>query len=407
MSLAKSLLILIRVIRLRIILESIVSACLFVLPPINHLAILSLIAIVGGLYFFFYGFHLLARKRVLLNTPTSKIRSAALGLVEINGQAAGPHTMSAPITGKPCFLYRTVAWQLRAGKNQEWEKVADETLNLPFFVDDSTGKLLIEPLGADLDLHRDFRQEYEASFFVSSVLSNDAAISPRVSVFLARHGITPGRRLRIEEHAIKPSDTLFVAGTLAENPGIQLRPFAPQIEPLANAANASSSSTNGTRNNLGDHAGIRFPEPVPAAQVIKLSTGDGPSSTQEMSQQAKIAAALTRAGITKPEAWSAAGVPCQFDAVEANQEFVQTVAEVAARPERQDSGERESTPIDFDPNPPVVLMKGANDPTFVISFRSQKEFVSALGWKSAAMVWGGAAITLLGIYMLMVQMELL
>jgi len=52
-------------------------------------------------------------------------------------------------------------------------------------------------------------------------------------------------------------------------------------------------------------------------------------------------------------------------------------------------------------------MQGANDPTFVISFRSQKEFVSALGWKSAAMVWSGAAITLLGIYMLMVQMELL
>jgi hypothetical protein len=50
-------------------------------------------------------------------------------------------------------------------------------------------------------------------------------------------------------------------------------------------------------------------------------------------------------------------------------------------------------------------MKGANDPTFVISFRSQKEFVSALAWKSAAMAWGGAAITLLGLYTLLAQME--
>jgi hypothetical protein len=62
---------------------------------------------------------------------------------------------------------------------------------------------------------------------------------------------------------------------------------------------------------------------------------------------------------------------------------------------------------DFNLTPPVVLMKGANHPTFVISFRSQKEFVSALAWKSAAMVWGGAAITLLGLYMLLAQMELL
>jgi hypothetical protein len=77
--------------------------------PINELTILSLVAIAGGLYFFVSGFRLLARKRLLLTTPTSKIRSAALGLVEVNGMAAGPYTMPAPITGKPCFLYHTTA----------------------------------------------------------------------------------------------------------------------------------------------------------------------------------------------------------------------------------------------------------------------------------------------------------
>ena len=186
-----------------------------------------MVAIAGGLYFFFLGFHLLARKRLLLATPTSKIRSAALGLVEVNGKAAGPYTMSAPITGKPCFLYHTTAWQQREGKKQEWEKVADETLHLPFFIDDSTGQLLIEPLGADLDLHRDFREEYAASFF-SSNIGDD--VPPRVSVFLSRHGIVPGRRLRIEERSIKPEDALFVAGTLTENPGVQVRPFSPHNE---------------------------------------------------------------------------------------------------------------------------------------------------------------------------------
>ena len=52
-------------------------------------------------------------------------------------------------------------------------------------------------------------------------------------------------------------------------------------------------------------------------------------------------------------------------------------------------------------------MKGANDSAFVISFRSQKEFVVSLAWKSAAMVCGGAAITFLGVYVLLVQMKLL
>lgn len=364
------------------------TACLSLFIPINQLTVLSSIAIAGGLYFFFTGFRLLARKRLLLSTPTSKIRSAALGLVEVNGVVVGPYTIPAPITGAPCFLYHTTAWQQRENKKSEWEKVADETLHLPFFIDDSTGQLLIEPLGADLDLHRDFREEYGASFFFSQ---DD--VPPRVSVFLSRHGIVPARRLRVEERTIKPEDAMFIAGTLTENPGVQVRPLAP----------------------LGDSArDLALPtlaEPLPAPQVIQLSSGAAPSSAQEMSQQAKIAAALTRAGITKPEAWSAAGVPYQTVAVEENGPPAPVSAYAKARPDElrpnvgRPNGDQAKL-SNFNLAPPVVLLKGANNPTFVISFRSQKEFVSTLAWKSAAMIWGGAAIALLGLYTLWAQLEM-
>ena len=365
------------------------TVCLSLFIPINELMVLSSVAIAGGLYFFFTGFRLLARKRLLLSTPASKIRSAALGLVEVNGVVTGPYTMPAPITGKPCFLYHTAAWQQRGDKKDEWEKVADETLHLPFFIDDSTGQLLIEPLGAELDLHRDFREEYGASFFF---LQDD--IPPRVSVFLSRHGIVPARRLRIEERSIKPEDALFIAGTLTENPGVQVRPFSP----LADSPR--------------DPAPKPLAEPLPAPQIIKLSGGAAPSGTREMTQQAKIAAALTRAGITKPEAWSAAGVPYQTVAVEENAPPVPAYAEVRpsearpneVHPNRARPNGDQPKPSKFNLTPPVVLMKGANHPTFVISFRSQKEFVSSLAWKSAAMIWGGAAIALLGLYMLWAQL---
>jgi hypothetical protein len=364
-----------------------VAVCLALFIPINELAILSSLAIAGGLYFFVSGFRLLARKRLLLTTPTSKIRSAAMGLVEVNGMAAGPYTMSAPITGKPCFLYHTTVWQQREGKNVEWDKIADETLHLPFFIDDSTGQLLVEPLGADLDLHRDFREEYTASFFSSNFSLGEDGVPPRVSVFLSRHGIVPARRLRIEERSIKPEDALFIAGTLTENPGVQVRSFSPRTQ----------YSHNSTPNNSS--------EQLPAPQIIKLPNGEAPSTTQEMSQQAKIAAALTRAGITQPEAWSAAGVPFETIAVEENAPPAPVFADNGAR--NSAHAEAQSKPSDFNLTPPVVLMKGANNSTFVISFRSQQEFVSALAWKSAAMVWGGAAITLLGLYTLLLQMELL
>jgi hypothetical protein len=346
-----------------------VTICLSLFIAINRLSIFSLAAIAGGLYFFFTGFRLLARKRLLLTTPTSKIRSAALGLVEVSGVAIGPHTMPAPITGSPCFLYHTTAWLQRAGKKDEWEKVADETLHLPFFIDDSTGQLLIEPLAAELDLHRDFREEYASSFFSSDL----DQVPPRVSVFLSRHGIVPSRHLRIEERSIKPDDPLFVAGTLMENPGVQLRPPSPPND---------SNLISGTNN--------RFPAP----QIIKLSSGAPPAAIQDMSQQAKIAAALTRAGINRPEAWTAAGVPYQTVAIEEN------APEAAVNPLNGNSSNA------FDLRPPVVLMKGENNPTFVISYRSQQEFVSALAWKSAAMIWGGAAAAMIGLYMLLVQMQM-
>jgi hypothetical protein len=375
-----------------------VTVCLSLFIPINELTVLSSVAIAGGLYFFFTGFRLLARKHLLLSTPASKIRSAALGLVEVNGVVAGPYTMPAPITGKPCFLYHTTAWQQSGNKKDEWEKVADETLHLPFFIDDSTGQLLIEPLGADLDLHRDLREEYGASFFFSQ---DD--VPPRVSVFLSRHGIVPTRRLRIEERSIKPQDSLFIAGTLTENPGVQVRPFSPPGD------------------SPRDPVPEALTEPLPSPQIIKLAGGAAPTSTREMSQQAKIAAALTRASITKPEAWSAARVPYQTVAVEENELPAPWSAYAEVRPnevrpnearpsEARPNGVRtngdRAKPSNFNLTPPVVLMKGANNPTLVISFRSRKEFVSTLAWKSAAMIWGGAAIALLGLYMLWAQMEM-
>jgi E3 Ubiquitin ligase len=366
----------------------------------NYLSILSMIAIAGGLYFFVAGFQLLARKRLLLATPTSRIRSAALGLVEVNGMATGPHTIPAPITGNPCFLYHTTAWQQREGKKNDWEKVAEETLHLPFFLDDTTGKVLIEPLGADLDLHRDFREEYAVSFF-----SGLDDIPPRVSAFLYRHGVASKRSLRIEERSIKPKDPLFVTGTLMENPGIEVRPMPQDGDsPRSPRSSLRQALSRNTETNISDQ---------PAPEIIRLYGGEDASSAQGMSQQAKIAAALTRAGITKPEAWSAAGIPYQRLAVDeplplaplrgGSKESSESATVQRGSSSQDQFAPDESEPSTFILNSPVVLMKGENDSTFVISFRSQKEFVIALAWKSAGMVSGGTAIMLLGFYMLLAQ----
>ena len=66
--------------------------------PSTELAVFMSIGIAGGLYMFVRGFRMLARKRLLLNTPTSKIRSASLGLVEVSGSSGTRPTASASAT---------------------------------------------------------------------------------------------------------------------------------------------------------------------------------------------------------------------------------------------------------------------------------------------------------------------
>ena len=348
--------------------------------------LLSTVAILGGLYLFFRGFPLVARKRLLLNTPTSRIRSASLGLVEISGVATGPYTLPAPISGMPCFLYCTTAWlQSDESKTHEWKKVAEETLHVPFFLNDGTGQLLVNPRGAELDLHRDFRQTYSDSIF-------SAHAPPHVSNFLARHGATETSKIRIEERCIKPNDTLFVVGTMAENPGIYARPFPLPVK----------------RNNLVLTNSVPpHHVPVTPPEVIRLSEPGNSSAPVDMTQQSKIAAALTKAGIANTAAWTAAGVPSGGVTVADSPRVSQVYVNGNDKDKDRDQSVRPNQQPAFDLTPPVVLMKGENDPAFLISWRSQHDCVRSLGWKSAAMTWCGAALTLLGIYVLLAHWQLL
>src|SRR3984957_19773545 len=136
-----------------------------------------------------------------------------MGLVEITGMATGPHTIPAGITGEPCFYYRAMAWQLRqSGRSKQWRKVADESLYVPFFLEDSTGRMLVDPQGAELDVHRNFKGEIGGSLFASRDMMPE-----NIAMYLLRNGLAGAEATRIEEYCIKPDYPLFVLGTLGAN----------------------------------------------------------------------------------------------------------------------------------------------------------------------------------------------
>ena len=364
----------------------------------------------AGIGLFLYGFRLLQRRRLILDTPFSKIRSAAMGMVEVNGLAVGPYTMVAPITARPCYYYRTLVWEWKqSGKNKNWVKVAGECMHLPFFVDDNTGRVLVDPRGADLDLHRDFEQEFCDSFFTTK---DPAPVNVRS--FLACHGIVTSNKIKVEEYCIKPKNSLFILGTLMENPGLEVGP-----QPVRNVEPMNSISTGGfslgslsfrASSSLGgfdeDTFAQRLAIQSDAAppEIVRLSPPESVTiKTSAMTQQQKIAAALVRAGIASPAAWAAAGVP------EANvsQQGVQVLTASATAATANNGSAADSGANTFDPHPPVVLMKGTNNKTFLISWRSQQEVARSLGWKCILMIWGGPALALLSLYLFLGRKGLL
>jgi hypothetical protein len=392
----------------------------------------SVIGLYAGIYLFIKGFRLLQRRHLILDTPASKVRSASLGMVELNGLADGPYTVMAPITARSCYYYRTIAseWK-QEGKNKRWVKVAAESMHVPFFLDDNTGKVMVDPRGADLDLHRDFFNEFCDGFFTTK-----EEAPPNVRDFLLRHGVSTRNKIKVEEFCIKPKNSLFVLGTLDENPGLELTP-----QPIID----EEHNTFSLGERLGFDAG--FPgfsrpdlllglghddkiehrlasmaaaipaslQPKPAKEVIQLSPNSPPSKAVEMSQQQKIAAALLRAGITNPAAWAAAGVTPAMAEVAVHAESAPSVA-VSSNLNSNLHLQTVSSPVSsapasfaspgiappgFDARPPVVIMKGRNAPTFLISWRSQREVAKSLAWKCTLMIWGGPALALASLYLLL------
>ncbi len=101
-------------------------------------------AIVG----FFFAFNTIHRKRIIEDTPTSKIRSAAQGYVELvgHGQLMEGQPIVSPLTGTTCTWYEyKVEEQRYTGKRTEWKTIRKGISDELFLIIDETGQCIIDP----------------------------------------------------------------------------------------------------------------------------------------------------------------------------------------------------------------------------------------------------------------------
>ncbi len=118
-----------------------------------------LLGLFGGIGCFYWLWRSYRRYRLIADTPTSRLRSAAQGYIEIIGDChpLEDQGISAPLTSQPCVWYHyEIAQHVRSGKNSHWRTIEKGTSEAYFVVRDGTGECRVNPLGAEvLALHED------------------------------------------------------------------------------------------------------------------------------------------------------------------------------------------------------------------------------------------------------------
>ncbi|MDD5194391.1 MAG: GIDE domain-containing protein [Candidatus Omnitrophica bacterium] len=170
-----------------------------------------------GIWSFIKGWKSWRLKRVIQEIPTSKVRSLALGLAEVTGTIMPLQVTQSPILKKTCVFHHCKVEEYHSsGKSGHWVTIEDLKTFFPFYVQDETGKVLIENSDADVRVQIDLKYQTRA---FSSCPEHIAAFCSERGI--ARSGFLGGKPLRFTEYVLEPDDYVYILGTAKDNPQVK------------------------------------------------------------------------------------------------------------------------------------------------------------------------------------------
>jgi len=170
-----------------------------------QLLLFLLVATVGGLIATFLFFH---RARIIEDTPTSKIKSAAQGYVEFEGTARDLKGIEvlAKLTCTPCVWFSYKIERYVGGKNSRWVTEEEDESKYHFILEDETGQCLIYPVGAAVTAELDITWYGHSRY-------PEPSMAPTQSTGLLNIRLTSGH-YRYTEKRIHAGDALYALGDL-------------------------------------------------------------------------------------------------------------------------------------------------------------------------------------------------
>ena len=174
-----------------------------------------------GIILFIWALIGFRKKRLIEHIPTSKIRSIAMGLVEIYGEVVPEkdNDLKSPFSDKDCVYYKYHIDELQStGKSTHWVTIKKGGEWRYFYLKDDTGMVLVNPHDAKIDIPVDY-------VFKSS-MGKDPPYT--VKRFLQKENVAfegflfgINKTMRYTEYFIEPKDKLYIMGTATDNPFVK------------------------------------------------------------------------------------------------------------------------------------------------------------------------------------------
>jgi hypothetical protein len=169
---------------------------------------------------FIASFSCLHRTRLMENMPTSRLRSAAQGYVELEGEARlmeGPPVI-APLTKSRCVWWRFKVEEKRSsGKNTKWVTINSGRSDDCFELHDRTGCCIVDPDGAKVIPH-------QSQVWYGSRPSPD--VGPAIGSGWWRAGFG---KYRYTEERLHPREPLYALGAFRTQTG-QVESFDEKLD---------------------------------------------------------------------------------------------------------------------------------------------------------------------------------
>jgi hypothetical protein len=186
----------------------------------SNIILYAIIGFCFGIFIFIAGFKWMKIRNLVMNTPTSKVRSVPIGLVELYGKAIPQKDkrFRSPILDEECVYYNSVIRERRGGgKKSRWVTIFSDEVREMFYLRDDTGTVLIDPKDAEIDIPADL----DATSGIGKDPPSEVISLLKLKGISYEGLLGMNKQMKFTEYVIKTDDQVYVLGTAKKNPFVK------------------------------------------------------------------------------------------------------------------------------------------------------------------------------------------